>query len=228
MLTSESLDSMAPPAAQKPGTSARESERLAALRCLGLLDTPPSESFDRITRLAAETLDVPIVLVSLIDEARQWFKSRVGLDVTETPRQVSFCSHAISNRERLNIPDASRDPRFSSNPLVTGAPHIRAYLGIPIHSLEGHAIGTLCAIDTRPRAFFERHLNTLGDLAKILEESIQARELVALVARQTERLKLTNLELLEQVSKTEELERTVRLLEQRIRATTEHTSVEVG
>jgi GAF domain-containing protein len=106
-----------------------------------------------------------------------WFKSRIGLDAQETTRDVSFCAHAVCSRELLNVPDATRDPRFAGNPLVTGAPHIRAYVGVPLFSTAGHAFGTLCAIDTRPRSFFERHLKALSYLARILEDSIHADEL---------------------------------------------------
>jgi GAF domain-containing protein len=161
---------------QRARLPADEASRLEALRCSGLLDSPPSESFDRVTWLAAELLDVPIVLVSLVDENRQWFKSRLGLDTRETTRDVSFCAHAVLSRELLNIPDATRDPRFAANPLVTGAPHIRAYVGVPLFSDQGHAFGTLCAIDTRPRSFFERHLTALTYLARILEDTIRAGE----------------------------------------------------
>jgi GAF domain-containing protein len=162
---------------QPPGLPVNEAQRLTALRCSGLLDSAPSESFDRITWLTAEILDVPIALVSLVDANRQWFKSRVGLDASETPREVSFCAHAVHSRELLNVPDATRDPRFAGNPLVTGVPHIRAYVGVPLLSRDGHAIGTLCAIDTRPRSFFERHLKALTHLARILEDTIHAGEL---------------------------------------------------
>jgi GAF domain-containing protein len=168
---------------EKPGIPPDEFQRLAALRCLGLLDTPPSEAFDRITWLVAELLDVPIAVVSLVDETRQWFKSRVGVDATETPRDVSFCAHAVFSRQLLNVPDATRDPRFAGNPLVTGAPHIRAYVGVPLLTRDAHAIGTLCAIDTRPRAFFERHLKGLTYLGRILEESIHANEAVVFAGR---------------------------------------------
>jgi diguanylate cyclase (GGDEF)-like protein/PAS domain S-box-containing protein len=164
------------PAYEKPGIPVLESERLATLRRLRLLDTPPTEEFDRITRLAAQLLDVPITLVSLVDEHRQWFKSRVGLHVSQTPREVSFCAHVVYDREPLCLADASKDPRFAGNPLVTGPPHVRAYLGIPIFTQEGHTIGTLCAIDTRRRNFDERDAKTLSDLAKILEDGIHAHE----------------------------------------------------
>lgn len=162
---------------KRPGTPQHETERLAALHCTGLLDTPPSESFDRITRLAAGMLDVPVALVSLVDASRQWFKSHHGTDLAETPREVSFCAHAIHDRCLLNVSDATRDDRFAGNPLVLGAPHIRAYLGAPLYSMEGHAIGTLCAIDVRSREFDERQVGMLGDLARVLEDSIRAQEL---------------------------------------------------
>lgn len=160
----------------------REAERLAALWQLGLLDSAPSEGFDRITRLAAKTLAIPIVLVSLLDDSRQWFKSRVGLDASETPRDVSFCGHAIYERRPFVIPDAALDERFAANPLVTGPPYVRAYLGIPLYTRDGHAIGTLCAIDRVPRSFDAVEIATLGDFAKIIEDAIHAQE----VAAQTE------------------------------------------
>ena len=158
-------------------TPVDEAQRLATLRNLGLLDSAPSQSFDRATRLAAALLQVPIVLVSLVDENRQWFKAKIGLNATETPREVSFCAHAVCNREPLIVPDATRDARFSGNPLVTGAPHIRAYLGIPIYSKEGHAIGTLCAIDTEVHAFTDVDVRHLVDCTKVLEDLVHSHEL---------------------------------------------------
>ena len=163
----------------KPGTPPQESERLSALHCLALLDTPQSDSIDRIAELAGYVMDVPIALVSLIDEKRQWFKARVGLDLRETPREISFCAHAVYERRPLNIPDATEDPRFADNPLVTAAPFIRAYLGVPLYSRAGHALGTLCVIDVRRRVFDARQVKALTQFAKILEESLHARELAA-------------------------------------------------
>lgn len=127
-----------------------EAERLQLLRSLEILDTPPEQVFDRITRVLASTLGVPIALVSLVDEHRQWFKSRVGLDVQETPRDAAFCVHAIGGSGTLVVEDARTDVRFRDNPLVVGAPHIRFYAGTPIRTREGFALGTLCAIDDRP------------------------------------------------------------------------------
>jgi diguanylate cyclase len=154
-----------------------EGERLAALRNMAVLDTPKSESCDVVTRLAAQALQVPIVLVSLVDENRQWFKSRVGLDADQTPRDVSFCAYAVYHQEPLLVPDALRDPRFAGNPLVVGPPHIRAYLGIPLFSRAGLPVGTLCAIDRRTRAFGEQEVATLQGFARITEEYLHSQEL---------------------------------------------------
>lgn len=153
-----------------------EDARLSALRNLELLDSTPSARFDRITRLAARALDVPIVLISLVDEFRQWFLSRVGTAATETPRDVSFCAHAVYECRPLVVSDATRDLRFAANPLVTGAPFIRAYAGVPIYTRAGYALGSLCAIDTQTRDFIEADLNTLRDCAFIVEDLIQYRE----------------------------------------------------
>jgi PAS domain S-box-containing protein len=157
----------------------QEANRLAVLRGLNLLDSPPSETFDRVTRLAARTLGVPIVLVSLVDETRQWFKSRFGLDVTQTPREASICAHAVLSRSPLVVPDALLDARFAANPLVTGAPFIRAYAGVPLFTRLGHAIGTLCAIDRQPREFARDEIAALADYARVLQDSIQAQEIAA-------------------------------------------------
>jgi len=156
-----------------------EGERLAALDRIGLCDTPAAPSFDRVTRLAAKALDAPIALVSLVAETRQWFKSKIGLTVTETPRQVSFCSHAVVGRTPLIVPDALLDARFADNPLVTGEPGIRAYAGIPLHTSDGHAIGTLCVIDRRPRAWSAADIDTLTDYAAIIQDLVQGMEIAA-------------------------------------------------
>src|SRR6516165_6239377 len=107
--------------------------RLEALRALGLLDTPPEERFDRITRLLTRVMGVPMAFLSLVDADRQWFKSSCGLSMPQTPRAVSFCGHAILSDEPLVVPDAAKDERFRDNPLVTGEPHIRFYAGQPLH-----------------------------------------------------------------------------------------------
>lgn len=117
----------------------------------GILDTPNEPAFDTVVRRAAAVIGSPIALISLLDENRQWFKARVGLTVSETPIAISFCTHAVRGAGVFEVEDASRDRRFAANPLVTGAPGIRHYAGVPLHDGEGQRYGTLCVIDTRPR-----------------------------------------------------------------------------
>lgn len=135
----------------KPPIPDNETERLALLYALLLLDTPPEQRLDKIVEFAASEFDVPICLISLIDSERQWFKARVGLAACETSRDISFCGHALSSDALLMVPDALDDPRFHDNPLVSGPPFIRFYAGAPLVCKDGLAIGTLCLIDTRPR-----------------------------------------------------------------------------
>jgi GAF domain-containing protein len=153
-----------------------EAMRLAALRRVRLLDSPSSPAYDRVTRMAANTLAVPIVLVSLIDERRQWFMSRVGLDITETSRDISFCAHVVEARETLYVRDTHLDSRFVHNPLVKGDPHIRSYVGVPIFSNTGFAFGALCVMDRKPRDFNRQALDILGDYAAIIQDLVRARE----------------------------------------------------
>jgi diguanylate cyclase (GGDEF)-like protein len=160
-----------------PELPANEQERLSQLRNLSILDTPPEERFDRVTRMAKRLFDVPIALVSLVDENRQWFKSCFGLDVSETDRSISFCGHAILNEGALIIKDALQDERFSDNPLVTDEPHIRFYAGMPLRTLSGQGMGTLCIIDRRPRDFSEDDIGMLTDLAGMVERELMAVQL---------------------------------------------------
>ena len=162
---------------REPVIPADEKKRLAALRSLALLDTPPEERFQRIVRLAAALFRVPIVLVSLVDAERQWFKASCGLEATETPRSSSFCGHAILGDDPLVVEDALVDPRFADNPLVTGAPHIRFYAGQPISSLDGHHVGTLCLIDRAPRTLDAEARGHLRDLARLVENELQQASL---------------------------------------------------
>ncbi len=155
---------------KKPDTPTNEANRIAALCGLAILDTPAEERFDRITRIAQSHFQVPIALVSLVDSERQWFKSRQGLDASETPRDISFCGHTILSDEILYIPNALEDMRFADNPLVTGGPNIRFYAGAPLHSSEGERIGTLCIIDDQARQFSSAELSLLRDLADCAEE----------------------------------------------------------
>ncbi len=154
-----------------------ETKRLEALHRYDVLDTPPEESFDRITRLAKSALRVPMVLVSLVDEDRQWFKSRQGLDATETPRDISFCTHAIQQDGAFIVPNALEHELFRSNPLVTGEPHIRFYAGVPLKTPDGYNIGTLCAIDQEPRELTEVEVNLLRDLARLVVDELELRQI---------------------------------------------------
>lgn len=153
-----------------------ELQRLEALRSLCVLDTPPEERFDRITRLACHLFDVPIAVISLVDHARQWFKSRQGLDVCETPRSVSFCGHAILDPDVFVVPDARQDPRFADNPLVTGEPFVRFYAGQPLASPGGARVGTLCIIDRRPRRMPAADMERLRDLGAWVERELEDAE----------------------------------------------------
>ncbi|MDZ7670131.1 MAG: EAL domain-containing protein [Gammaproteobacteria bacterium] len=150
----------------------RESLRLKALQALDILDTPAERRFDRLTRLAQQIFRVPVALVSLVDEQRQWFKSHPGLDIRETARNISLCSHTIDQTSVMVVPDTNRDPRFSGNPLVTGAPHMRFYAGCPLHSSDGSAVGTLCLMDTVPRFMGPRERDILAALATLVEREL--------------------------------------------------------
>lgn len=145
-----------------------EAERLAALYELLILDTPPEERYDKIVGFAANEFDVPIVLVSLLDTNRQWFKASVGSDLCETGREHSFCSHVILRDDILVIPDAQGDARFADNPMVVGAPHIRFYAGAPLTTAPGIRLGTLCLIDRRPRTLDALELGILGTLRDLV------------------------------------------------------------
>ncbi|CAN5219401.1 hypothetical protein BH11PSE10_BH11PSE10_14860 [soil metagenome] len=152
---------------------ANDDERLAALRELLILDTPPEQRFDRLVQFAVDEFDVPIALLSLVDRERQWFKSRIGLNACETDRDSSFCAHAIHSDDTLLILDALRDPRFADNPMVIGAPFIRFYAGAPLQIKPGLRIGTLCLIDTRPRSFDAVDLAILGTLRDLVQEELR-------------------------------------------------------
>ncbi len=163
-----------------PDLPQNEQERLSTLNSLTILDSAPDERFDRLTRIAVKLFDVPVALVSIVDKNRQWFKSCQGLDITETPRDLSFCGHAILGEEAFVVEDTYQDERFVDNPLLIGQKHIRFYAGYPIRYLDGSKLGTLCIKDVKPRAFTEEDRRLLRDLATIVEHEIQAVELATM------------------------------------------------
>lgn len=163
----------------KASLPSNENDRVSALNSLGILDSDAEEFFDRITRIAANVLDVPIALVSLVDSERQWFKSKVGLAASETHRDFAFCAHAILSDEPLIVENATEDQRFFDNPLVTSGPNIRFYIGIPVTSIKGYQLGTLCAIDNKPRKLDKNKIDVLKDLSILVSQEIQHREQIA-------------------------------------------------
>ncbi|SNT33266.1 diguanylate cyclase with GAF sensor [Granulicella rosea] len=153
-----------------------EQGRVLALQRYQILDTPREAPFDRIAGLVKAVMQVPIAIISLIDSERQWFKSCIGMgDTTETTREVSFCTHTIQAREPLYIPDARLDPRFATNPLVTGAPFIRSYVGVPLCTPDGYNVGSLCAIDTIPREYTPSQIEVLKSFAALAAEELELR-----------------------------------------------------
>jgi diguanylate cyclase (GGDEF)-like protein len=163
-----------------PKVPSNEAERLHALRTLKILDSSDEERFDRVTRMAKRMFGVQISLVSLIDENRQWFKSKQGLEAEETPREISFCGHAINETGLFIIPNAIEDVRFADNPLVTDAPNIRFYAGYPLKLRQGINLGTLCLIDSKPRVLDEEDQQLLKDLGAMIEQEIQSVQLATL------------------------------------------------
>lgn len=153
-----------------------ENQRLDALKRLDLMDTDPEPEFDELVKLAAAICGTPISLVTLLDERRQWFKAIVGLDVTETPREVAFCAHSILQPDLFVVEDAAVDDRFATNPLVTGEPRIRFYAGMPVESPDGYPMGTLCVIDREPRRLSDLQKNMLTMLAKQVNARLELRQ----------------------------------------------------
>ena len=162
-----------------------EEQRLRTLQESGLLDTEAEERFDRFTRIAAALFEVPIAFISLVDKERQWFKSRQGMDVTETPRDQAFCAHAILRNDVMQVSDAHADDRFADNPLVAREPHVRFYAGAPLSLGGGSPVGTLCVVDHRPRNFDEDQLSLLRDLSKLVEREFQIKPADVAVKRTT-------------------------------------------
>src|SRR6516225_4133305 len=149
-----------------------EERRIASLRALKILDTEPEERFDRVTRLAVALFNVPVATITLVDDSRQWFKSSVGLNSKESPRDASFCAHVVYNCEPIIVPDTFQDARFADNPLVVDEPRIRFHAGCPLILGDGSCIGTLCLLDRRPRTLEGTDSERLRDLADIALEEI--------------------------------------------------------
>jgi diguanylate cyclase (GGDEF)-like protein len=156
-----------------------EKKRLETLKSYDVLDTPPEESFDRVTRIAQTVLRMPIAAIAFIDSHRQWFKSRQGMTATEAPRETALCNEAIKRDGTFIVEDALRDPRFSEKPSVSGEPHIRFYAGVPLRTRDGYNIGTLCAIDTKPRELDRDEIAILADLAHIVMDELELRRLAS-------------------------------------------------
>lgn len=155
----------------------QESSRLLALKRYKLLDTESEQSFDDLTLLASTICETPIALISLVDEKRQWFKSKVGLDANETPREMAFCAHAIHGEDPLVVEDTSLDTRFFDNPLVKDDPNIRFYMGAPLITHDGYALGTLCVIDRAPRKLSSQQSQALIALSRLVIDQFELRRL---------------------------------------------------
>ena len=169
---------------------ANEEARILALEKYAILDTDPEQSFDDFTQLASFVCKTPIALISLVDEDRQWFKSRVGLDARETSREIAFCSTAILQSELFIVPDALEDDRFRDNPLVTSDPHIRFYAGAPLINEDGYALGTLCVVDRKPRELAPEQKDALRALSRLVLAQLEfRRNLILLKEALTDRTK---------------------------------------
>ena len=176
--------------------SSAEEQRIATLKQFEILDTPPEESFDAIVKLTASICETPICLISLVDEARQWFKAKVGLEADQTPREIAFCPHTIQGTDILTVPDALADDRFRDNPLVVNDPNIRFYAGMPLITSEGFAIGTLCVIDRAPReGLIEHQRQSLRLLAREVVLQLELRRTINELNQARNTLHSANVEL---------------------------------
>jgi len=179
----------------KPPIPENEEARLQALQSYHILDTPSEQDYDDITLLASQICNVPIALISLIDSERQWFKSKVGLDIEETTRDVAFCTYAVmpDSARPFIVEDATKDERFAGNPLVTQNPNIRFYAGAPLLTSDNHAIGTLCVIDREPRQLTDAQLEALQALARQLTMKLELRRMSVLLQESNEQLQSLSL-----------------------------------
>lgn len=180
-----------------------EANRLAALRSYDILDTPPEERFDRLARLVKRWFDVPIVLISLLDENREWFKSVIGMDRRELPREIAFCEYTVQEHATMVVEDATQDPRFAENPLVTNSPGIRFYAGAPLTTPDEYCLGALCVLDTEPRPGKSDDLNVLRDSADIVVDEFELRAAYRKLEKRTRQAE----SLTEALTKAEESER---------------------
>jgi GAF domain-containing protein len=158
-----------------------EEARVAALEKYAILDTDPEAAFDDLTLLASFVCKTPIALITLIDESRQWIKSHVGISVSETSRDVAFCSQTILQKEVLVVPDALQDERFRNNPFVVSEPHIRFYAGAPLITEEGYALGALCVIDEKPRNLAPEQEEALKSLSRLVLAQLEFRRNLVLL-----------------------------------------------
>jgi len=165
-----------------------EAKRLDALWRYHILDTPPEPMFDDVALVASAICQTPIALMSLIDSERQWFKARVGLDASETPREQAFCAYTVLSNEPLIVEDATLDERFAGNPLVTSDPHIRFYAGAPLVDREGHALGSLCVINRKPRQLTAEQKAALTALARSVIFHLELRKITAQLVHSLEEL----------------------------------------
>ena len=187
------------PAIAAPSPS-NEAKRLQKLLSYRVLDTSPEPIYDEITATAARICNTPIALISLIDVGRQWFKSKVGINATQTPRNHAFCAYTILQEEVMIVSDTWRDERFANNPLTTGAPHIRFYAGAPLMSAEGFALGSLCVIDTQPRQLTLSQVRTLKQLANDTVNQLERQLLTQQVQREASQQHTDDQELQQMVS----------------------------
>jgi GAF domain-containing protein len=152
-----------------------EEQRMEVVERYNILDTPPDDAFDRLTRMAARVFDVPAAIVSIVDRDRIWFKSHYGVDATEIDRDPGLCASAITSDELLHIRDAMHDPRAMANPLVTGPMGVRFYAGVPLKTQDGYSLGTFCVLDTRPRELTDAQQETLKDFAAMVMHEMELR-----------------------------------------------------
>lgn len=172
-----------------------EQQRLEELASYAILDTPPEDTYDDLVKLASRLLGAPIALVTLVDRDRQWFKARRGVDVDQTPREISFCAHVVDDRKLMVVTDASRDPRFADNPLVVGEPKLRFYLGAPLRTPAGHVLGTLCVADRVPRIPTPEQLDLIELLARRASTQLELRRKIAAAEQAREHAERSDREL---------------------------------